>query len=290
MASSPNTAATAFCMIALCFAASAQISPLADQTYPHSAEGLQSQIGGVIHAVSTNSTAGRAALDQLGIPNTSQWFAAHFDQRFLAQLSEEYSDALPKFQSHLSWVAVSFSKFADFGINVQPSESPSPLRDSGFESLLPRPKDTVDIENYRFTSSSSDPSHGPPSFVSSFVYLDGRFRYVGGTYPFWVEGLSALRGPMSLPPALIHGRTAQGIAFRKDQKGPGIDAIVQLRVSIGRGGRVDHVKVLSGDQDFVQDAEDYLKTANFGPLPDVPQLVNAKREWDMEVVFFAPKQ
>src|SRR5207245_7420544 len=154
----------------------------------------------------------------------------------------------------------------DFALRVQPSEMPKPLEESGFESLLPRPVDALRIENYRLASSSSDAIHGPPSWVSSFVHIDGRFRFVGGTYPFWEEGLNGLRGPMSIPPVVIHGRTVQGIAFRKDEKGPGIDAIVQLKVNVGRNGHVNHIKVLSGDEAFVQDAKDYVKAAEFGAL------------------------
>jgi hypothetical protein len=58
---------------------------------------------------------------------------------------------------------------------------------------------------------------------------------------------------------------------------------------VGRTGKVDHIKVLSGDEAFVQDAKDYLKAAEFGTLPDIPQLANAKREWEFEVAFFTPK-
>jgi outer membrane biosynthesis protein TonB len=94
---------------------------------------------------------------------------------------------------------------------------------------------------------------------------------------------------MSIPPAVIHGRTVQGIAFRKDQKQAGIDAIVQLKVDIGRAGNVEHIKVLSGDKAFVQDAKDYVKAAKFGAMPDIPQLANTRREWEMEVAFFTPK-
>jgi hypothetical protein len=94
---------------------------------------------------------------------------------------------------------------------------------------------------------------------------------------------------MSIPPVAIHGRTVQGIAFRKDKKGSGIDAIVQLKVNVGRAGHVDHIKVLSGDEPFVQDAKEYVKAANFGDLPDIPQLANARREWEFEVAFFTPK-
>jgi hypothetical protein len=229
------------------------------------------------------------ALDSLGVPNADQWFSIHFDPRFKTQLSQDYAKALSTLESHVTWVAENFAKFNDFGLKVQPSEIPEPLADVGFESLLPRPVAGLKIENYRLSSTSSDAKHGPPSWVNSFVYVDGRFRFIGGTYPFWVEGLNGLRGPMSIPPAVIHGRTVQGIAFRKDQKGSGIDAIVQLKISVGRAGKVDHIKVLSGDEAFVQDAKDYAKAAEFGAMPNIPQLANAKREWELEVAFFTPK-
>lgn len=262
-----------------------------ERTYPDSADGLQAQVSDIILIVSGSNDRPsiQTALNSLGVPNAHQWFSVQFEPRFETQLSQGYAEALSKYQSHISWVAENFAKFSDFGLKVQPSEIPQSLADSGFESLLPKPVVPLKIENYRLSSTSSDVKHGPPSWVSSFVYIDGRFRFVGGTYPFWAEGLNGLRGPMSIPPAVIHGRTVQGIAFRKDQKGVGIDAIVQLKVSVGRTGKVDHIKVLSGDEAFVQDAKDYLKAAEFGTLPDIPQLANAKREWEFEVAFFTPK-
>jgi hypothetical protein len=264
--------------------------PTTERTYPDSADGMQAQMDEIVRVAGSNDKAmTRTALDSLGVPNADKWLAAHFDPRFAVQLRQDYATALSTYQSHIAWVGENFAKFNDFGLKGEPLENPKPVADSGFESLLPRPVDPLKIENYRFTSTSSDPKHGPPSWVSAFVYIDGRFRFVGGTYPFWAEGLTGLRGPMSIPPATIHGRTVQGIAFRKDEKGPGVDAIVQLKVSVGRSGKVDHIKVLSGDGAFVQDAKDYVKTAEFGALPDIPQLANAKREWEFEVAFFTPK-
>lgn len=266
------------------------LADAAKQSYPDSASGLQAQFRDIVLVARSNDQPVlRAAIDSLSIPSANEWLAAHFDPRFSTQLPQDYAKSLASYQSHIAWVMANFAKFDDFALNVQPSELPEPLRESGFESLLPRPISAPKIENYRLTSTSSDSKHGPPSWVSSFVYLEGRFRYVGGTYPFWAEGLNALRGPMSIPPATIHGRTVQGIAFRKDEKGAGIDAIVQLKVDVGRSGHVDHIKVLFGDAAFTQDAKDYVKSAEFGALPDIPMLANAKREWELEIAFFTPK-
>ena len=108
-----------------------------------------------------------------------------------------------------------------------------------------------------------------------------------GTYPFWVEGLGGLRGPVSIPPAVIHGRTVQGIAFQKDQKGAGAAAIVQLKVSVGRTGKVDRGFVCRSG--FLSRMPRI--TCQLLILADArcPQPAGAKREWEFEVAFFTPK-
>lgn len=258
--------------------------------YPDSAAGLQAQFAEILHVARSNDQAGvHALLDSLAIPNAENWVAAHFDPRFASQLPKDYTDALARYHSHITWVIENFAKFDDFAVAVQPLPPPAPPEESGFESLLPKPNGEVNFEDYRLSSTASNPKHGPPSWVSSFVYVEGRFRYVGGTYPFWLEGLTEFRGPMSIPPAVIHGRTVQAIAFRKDQPGPGIDAVVQLKIEVGRDGHVRDIEVVSGDAAFVEDAKHYVKDADFGVLPDIPQLPNARREWEMEVAFFTPK-
>ncbi|HKV60518.1 MAG TPA: energy transducer TonB [Candidatus Acidoferrum sp.] len=129
----------------------------------------------------------------------------------------------------------------------------------------------------------------PPSWVSSFAYVDGHFRVVGGTYPFWAEKLTPIRGPMSLPPATLRGMTLQGMAYQHDQKGGEIVGIVRLQIKVERDGHVSKIKVLSGDQEFIEDAKSYIKSARFPEMPDIPQLASAERKWDFEVAVFKPK-
>ncbi len=274
--------------ILLCFCVSTTSVSSAEKEYPDSADGLRAQVLDIIHTA--NVATAQGSLESLAIPDADKWFVSHLDQRFAKELPADYKIALSKFQSHISWVAANFSKFEDFGLTVEALDNPTSLSDIGFESLLPRPLDGVKIENFRFTSTSSDPKHGPPHWVSGFVYVDGLFRWIGGTYPFWDEGLDRPSRTYVDAPTVVQGKTVQGIAYRKDQKGPGIDAVVQFKISIGGDGRVDHLKVLSGEEPFVQYAKDYLKAANFGALPNIPQLANAKREWEFEVAFFTPKQ
>ena len=264
-------------------------SAAADQSYPDSAEGLRAQFADIIRVARSNDpTALQTGLASLGIPNAADWFTANFDARFAAKLEQGYLKTISGYQSHISWVMGNFAKFDDFALRAEPSDPPPPLRDSGFESLLPRPKEPLKVENYRFTSTSTNEKHGPPSAVNSFIYVEGRFRFVGGTYPFWVEGLSAFRGPMSLPPAVIDGMTVQGSAYRNDEKGGAILGVVQLKIEVDGKGHVDHINVRSGDKALAETAKKYLKTADFGAMPNIPQFANAKREWDFEVAFFTP--
>jgi hypothetical protein len=257
--------------------------------YEDSAAGLQQQFTDIGQASrSGDETDLQAAIHSLGIPNSENWIRTHFIAWQVVKLQQDYSKAISGFQSHVSWVMGNFAKFPDFGLKVENSETPPPLRE-GFESLLPRPLGTLKVENFRFTSTSPDAKHGPPSWVSSFIYLDGQFRFVGGTYPFWAEGLNGMRGPMSVAPTTIHGMIVQAMAYQHDSVGNGIIAVVQLKVSVDRKGRVSHIDVVSGEPDYVNDAKEYMKNADFGPLPDVPQLRNARREWDMEVAFFKPR-
>lgn len=153
---------------------------------------------------------------------------------------------------------------------------PKPLNETGFEALLPRPDGGVKVENYRISPTLSK----PPSWVSSFMYIDGRFRFVGGTYPFWNEGLTPLRGPMAIPAKSIGDVTVQGVPVDIDRKTPGILAIVTLDVKIDGNGRARGFKVKSGESQYIKQAEDYVRDWKFFPMATT---------FPLNVVFFNAK-
>lgn len=157
--------------------------------------------------------------------DSASWIAAHFEPGRASWLTSGYSKAFDGARSHIWWATGNFAQFTDFSYIVSPSAIPPPIADVGFESLFPHPKDQLKIENFRISLESADPKHGPPSWVGSFIYLDGRFRWLGGTYRFWAEGLNALRGPMSLPPAAtVRSASAcqprEAVRFQSTRIGP----------------------------------------------------------------------
>lgn len=258
-------------------------------TVPDSLEGFQSQIDEFVRiAKDRNDRTYYPALNSFGLPDPDAWLAANFEASQLAEVKQNYLKMLDGHKSHVSWVLGNNVDAPGFSLIVETSQAPPPLQPVGFESLLPHPRNPLVIENFRLTPKSTSGSM-PPSWVSSFVYVDGRFRFIGGTYPFWAESLNGTRGPMALPPAQIRGMTVQGRAFHNDQPGNGIVAVVQMKIEVGHDGHVKHIQVLSGDPAFVKDAKDYVKHGEFPPLPKDPRLANAKLIWDFEVAFFSPK-
>src|SRR5713226_2282350 len=256
---------------------------------PNSVAGFQAQIDELIRVGKMHDQATwNIALDTFALLKGSAWFEANFAPQHVAQLSQDYPKVRDGHLGHISWVLGHNVDAPGFAIKVALSEMPAPPSDAGFESVLPRPLHSVPLQNFRLTPGANAGSM-PPSWVSSFAYVDGHFRVMGGTYPFWAEKLTPIRGPMFLPPATLHGMSVQGMAFQHDQKGAGIVGVVQLEVKVERDGHVSKVKVLSGDQEFVEDAKTYIKSAHFPAMPDIPQLANAERKWEFEVAFFGTK-
>ena len=272
----------------------AQDSPAAGTSHrsadvPATPAGLQLQVDELIRVAQTHDEVNwRVALDAFSLPNADTWFRQKFAAEHVAQLTQDYPKVGDGHLGHLSWVIGHNQNAPGFSIRVAISEMPPPPSESGFESLLPRPLQPVGLQNFRLTPTANSGSM-PPSWVSSFVYVDGHFRVIGGTFPFWSEGLTPFRGPMSLPPATLRGMTVQGIAYRKDQKAGALVGIVQLQIKVERDGHVSKIKVLSGDQEFIEDAKTYIKSAQFPEMPNIPQLANAERKWDFEVAFFGTK-
>lgn len=256
------------------------------KTYAETRAGIEEQFADILTVVRTgDETKIHETLDTLCIPDAKGWIAAHFSAEDVDQEQQKYQEALKKFQSHVWWVTGNFGKSPDFTLHVEESQIAQTLSDQGFEGLIPRPKDQVKVQNFRFIPTTPN----PPSWVTAFIYVDGRYRMIGGTYPFWAEGLNAARGPMSLPPKVMNGRTVQAQAFRNDSKGHGLDGIVHIKVEISHDGKIKKMKVLSGDAEFIADAKEYLQEGEYPKLPDDPRFANMKMEWDMEVGFFTPK-
>ena len=226
----------------------------ATSPYPDSADGFRQQLEDLISSrKSGDQTAFHAELDALAIPNANDWIASHFAPTDIPNLQRDYPLSLAGFLRHLTWVVENAAHLPGWEMVVKPSELPNPPAITGPETEIPMPAQPIAVENFRY-----GPAHpeDPPdrSWVNSFVYLEGRFRYVGGTYPFWAEGLQQVRrpqtGPLQNGPFTINAaRLVHKVSpeYPKKARKEHVEGVVRLHAIIGRDGAPRELTVLSGD-------------------------------------------
>jgi TonB family protein len=190
----------------------------------------------------------RTRLDALAIPNANDWIATHFSLADVPKIQRDYPLSLAGFQRHLSWVIEDAARLPGWEMVVKPSELPKPPATSGPEAEIPLPTQTIAVENFRY-----GPAHpeDPPdrSWVNSFVYFEGCFRYVGGTYPFWGEGLQQIRRPQAGPFGVKAARIVHKVSpeYPKKARKQHVEGVVRLRAIIGKDGAPRELEVVSGD-------------------------------------------
>jgi TonB family protein len=233
----------------LALAVGAQTQAPQKSPYPDSAEGFRQQLEDLISSYkSGDQIAFRAELDALAIPNANDWIASHFSPADVPNLQRDYPLSLTGFLRHITWVVENAAHLPGWEMVVKPSELPSPPAPSGLEAGIPVLSQSTTVENFRY-----GPAHpeDPPdrSWVNSFVYLEGRFRYVGGTYPFWAEALQRLRRPESIPGNFHQARLIHRVSpnYPKEARKQHIEGLVRLQVLIDKKGKTRVLKTISGD-------------------------------------------
>jgi len=228
--------------------AQAQQPPTTSHSYvssevPDTPAGLQSQVDELVRIGKTHDqTNWQIVLGTFSLPNPESWFQANFAPEHLAQLTRDYPTTRDGYLGHISWVIGQHQGAPNFHIQVAPSEMPSLPSDSGPESSLPLPLHPVGVQNFRLTP-IADSGSMPPSWVSSFVYADGHFRVVGGTYPFWSEPST---GPITynVPAARILHKVSP--KYPKKARKERVQGVVRLHAIIGKDGTLHELSVISG--------------------------------------------
>jgi len=228
---------------------------VASPGYPDSTDGFRQQLEDLVATKkSGDETAFRSKLNALAIPNASDWISGHFSPADVARLQRDYPVSLAGFQRHLTWVIGDASHLPGWDMAVKPSELPRPPAVIGKESAVPAPTEPVSVENFRYGPAHPE-DHPEGSWVNSFVYIDGRFRYVGGTYPFWAEELQGIRGYQASPPTgpvmnhVSAARILRKVApdYPKKARKAHVEGVVRLHAIIGKDGAIQDLSVISGD-------------------------------------------
>jgi len=251
----------------LALALAAQERTPSTSPYPDSADGLRQQLEDLISSYkSGDQIAFRSELEALSIPSAHDWIAKHFSPADIPKLQSDYPLSLSGFLGHLNWVVENASHLPGWEMAVKPSELPNPPAPSGPEAGIPALSQPIAVENFRY-----GPAHpeDPPdrSWVNSFVYVEGRFRYVGGTYPFWAEELQRLRRPESIPGNFHQARLIHRVSpnYPKEARRQHVEGLVRLQVLIDKKGKTRVLKTISGDALLTKEATKAVQKWRYEP-------------------------
>jgi TonB family protein len=262
----------AFLLFAPC--SNAQDPSTASKAYvpadvPNSVEGFQAQVDELIRVGKTHDQATwNVALNTLALPNTGAWIEANFAPLAVGQLTDDYPKMRDGHLGHISWVLGHNVDVPGFAIKVEPSEMPAPPSSEGAESSLPIPAHPVAVQNFRLTT-VADSGSEPTSWVSSYIFLDGHFRVVGGTYPFWVEELQRIRRPLPVhfggaihSARLIHQMAPK---YPKEARKQHVEGVVRLHAIIGKDGSPRNIELISGDSLLVDASIKAVRQWRYAP-------------------------
>jgi TonB family protein len=235
---------------------------------PDSTEGFQAQIDELVRIAKLHDDASwSAALNAFSIPKPAAWIKANFASANVAKLTEDYPKVRDGHLAHMSSVLGHNADTIGFTIKVEPSLTPAPPADGGPEAHLPLPVHPIAVQNFRLTP-VADSGTMPPSWVSSFVYLDGRFCVVGGTLTFWEEELQRMRQP---PPALYgivqSARLIHKVVpkYPKEARRKHVEGVVRLHLILGKDGVPRDIKMVSGDPLLIDAAIKAVRQWRYAP-------------------------
>lgn len=238
----------------------------ASQTHADSADGMKAQVENLFAAWRTQDQQQiSAALELFTLPDADAWFAQVFGADKAKQLPEDYKSSLSGFQSHMKWISGNWAGKPGVTVKIETSELPVSPKSGGDEAALPSPIAAIKIKNFRFDVAAGGDS--APSWVNSFVYRDGAFRSVGGTYPIWHERLQGIRARAAQATVrqvvAIHTVPAK---YPSEAKKQGIQGDVTLSIVVGADGKAKNIQLVDGNPVLVKAAEDAVKKWKFQPF------------------------
>ena len=115
--------------------------------------------------------------------------------------------------------------------------------------------------------------------MDSFVYLEGRFRFLGrGAYPFWDAANVRRADPCAKPGERTGGKLISRVepVYPEEAKQKHVEGVVRAQLSIAKDGRVALVEVMSGDPLLTEAAKQAMMQWRFTPFMNCGQAVEMR--------------
>jgi TonB family protein len=235
-------------------------------TVANSAEGLQSQIGTILESAKNHHSKKKQdsktfddLINDLRIPENSNWLASKFGGDLGTKLATEYSRSWDSFQDALtrSFLDAVESKPKQTLVTVFGS---SRFDQANMTSIQQGAESSLTL--YEITLLTG---RGKESVPGLYVYTDGAFRALNWATLYQVPNVKPMR-------IRIGGNVLQARLVHQVNPVPPSDAIknhvqgtVQLHVVIDINGNVKQVDVVSGPPDLTTAAVDAVKQWRYQP-------------------------
>jgi len=263
--------------------------------YPDTPEGMKAQMEAALKAgAARDKSHFEETLDSFAIENPTAWLTQTFGQESGGELVTDYETSLSEFKEHIKIVSGFWQGSATSYLQVESSLVPKPPEGDEV-SKPPRPIVALKIENFQFHVRTGELD--PGDWVFSFVYMDGAFRIVGGTFAFWddkwnrqrdelakqrlqtarevnygIEGVEVLCPGDGLVRVFVSPKAeAERIKERVDPVYPenakkaGMEGTVLFHAIIGVDGSVKELELEDGEPAFAKAAEDAVMKWKYEP-------------------------
>jgi TonB family protein len=228
----------------------------------------------------------KSYLDAFAIPDN--WFTDVFGADAGPELAKLYADQFQDFESHIPRsLGLSMNlvgKHYGAGLNdlviqteLADNPDPKPAPKPPPASLQPLPP------VLRFSTKTSFHIQGTnqpgASWMDSFVYLDGRFRFLGrGAYPFWDAANVRRADPCAKPGEQTGGQLVTKVdpVYPEEAKQKGVSGVVRVRVTVATDGSVKEVEIIEGDPLLIDAAKQAILKWQYTPFMTCGQPVEMR--------------
>ena len=253
------------------------LSSAKEKVIQPSPKGFEEQFKPVFKAYKHNDPdAIESSLDTFAIPD--HWFTDVFGPNQGPELARVYADQFEDFKAHvprsLGFSLVLVGKryqatVADLEVrtdlveNVAPKPAPKPPP----LALQPLPPIMRFETKTSFHVRGSSVAAG--SWMDSFIYVEGRFRFLGrGAYPFWDAANVRRADPCAKPGEQTGGQLLTRVepTYPEEAKQKKIEGIVRLRLTVAKDGSVKEVEIVDGDPLLVDAAKQAALQWRYAPF------------------------
>jgi TonB family protein len=280
--------------------------------YADTLEGMKSQMETVLKAGASGDEEGFAeALDSFAIEDPKAWLAQTFGTETGATLVAGYETSLSRFKEHITRVSDAWAKSPTSYLLVENSLVPKPP-EGDEDSKPPKPVSPPNIEDFRFYVKTGQVD--PGDWVFSFIYVDGAFRIVGGTYAYWDDSWNMERNRKSMEafaaraqeyvaiegfavdcpgngllrvmvsPKVQAGRLRTRVEpiYPEEAKKAGIEGMVLFHAIIATDGSVEELELEDGDPILSKAVEEAVKQWRYAPMIYHSQVSNRDRPAEVD--------